>query len=370
MRRAAGPLALRGSFDIALLLACITGCNDGAPARSVHPDRRYLTYPNPPAIATLGPQRTATNLALGVIVGDSAGPADSLFGKIVDVRFDGAGRIITLDGRLAKLRIYSASGELLQQLGRPGPGPEEFADPLSLAFDNQEIFVGSLDRTVKVFRLEGDRYRWARTLLVGTAPKSMCAIHGRLYVNGPGLDDASVVMVFDTRDGTRLASFGQVYRSANRLINHQLNTGKLVCDGATGTIALALSGGLGELRAFDSTGTPRWITRVGGFRPTRVIDVGSGYSVEFPEEGFHRFQSIVLAPSNVLIVQVAYLTKADATTHAHYTNLETIFLDVRTGAQLGADSTLPPLNAASAALAAGYYDDPYPRFGIWKVLKW
>ncbi len=295
---------------------------------------------------------------------------DSLFGKVVDVKFLGTDRLLTLDGRMGQLRVYSSDGRLLTSVGRPGPGPAEFSEPLALGVIDRSVLVGSLDRTVKVFADDDSRLSLTRVLRVDGAPRSLCAIGQRLYVNGPNLDQPSIVTVYDLRDGHQLQAFPPAYHSPNRLINLQLNSAKLACHAESNTIVAALSGGIGEIRSFDSTGRVRWITRLTKFRPGIIAETAAGYSVDIPAAGVDRVLSVVVLPSTRLLVQIAFLSKEAAIAQAQFSNVTSIVLDLHSGKQLGS-LTLPVVSAVNdGSTGAGYYDEPFPHVQLWRSLPW
>jgi hypothetical protein len=70
----------------------------------------------------------AEDLRIGSV--DAEGP--ELFGNIVDLAVDAAGRIYVLEGQAKELRIFDANGVHLATAGREGGGPGEFAQPLMM----------------------------------------------------------------------------------------------------------------------------------------------------------------------------------------------------------------------------------------------
>jgi len=59
-------------------------------------------------------------------IGAIDGPDEVLFGRIVSVAVDGAGRLIVADEQNGEIRIFDAAGAHLQTIGGSGEGPGEF----------------------------------------------------------------------------------------------------------------------------------------------------------------------------------------------------------------------------------------------------
>jgi hypothetical protein len=72
--------------------------------------------------------RLVEDLRIGSV--DAEGP--ELFGNVMDLAADAAGRIYVLEGQAKELRIFDANGVHLATAGREGGGPGEFAQPLMM----------------------------------------------------------------------------------------------------------------------------------------------------------------------------------------------------------------------------------------------
>jgi hypothetical protein len=68
-------------------------------------------------------------------LGRSDGGGPDVFGEVWDVTQDGAGRIYVIDRQAKDVRVFTATGQHVRTLGRPGEGPGEFVEPFSFAWD-------------------------------------------------------------------------------------------------------------------------------------------------------------------------------------------------------------------------------------------
>jgi hypothetical protein len=66
-------------------------------------------------------------------IGAMEGEGPDVFGRIVGLVVDGAGRIWALDRQARELKIFGPDGAHVRTVGRGGGGPGEFGDPIGLA---------------------------------------------------------------------------------------------------------------------------------------------------------------------------------------------------------------------------------------------
>jgi len=81
--------------------------------------------------------RLVPEVAIGVL----DGPPEEIFGIIISLDVDTAGRLLVLDGQALEVRIYSGTGEHRLSFGRRGSGPGEFqgADQLRATADGRIV---------------------------------------------------------------------------------------------------------------------------------------------------------------------------------------------------------------------------------------
>ncbi len=85
-----------------------------------------------------GPElRLEETLRIGSLEGE-----DDTFGRVMDAKFDGSGRIFVADDLSRQVTVYRGDGRLVGVLGRRGQGPGEFLSPWKIAIDAADsIFV-------------------------------------------------------------------------------------------------------------------------------------------------------------------------------------------------------------------------------------
>jgi len=138
---------------------------------SLQPDQGLRIAGKPSAVAILdqriyvgNPDRQTVEIyrAQG---GGSAGSFGS--GAVAypsDIAVDpGRGLVFVVDGRSQQVRVFTATGALVQVIGAPGPGTNQFLAPIGIAVDTarQEVLVSdygappTVKAAVKIFRYDG-----------------------------------------------------------------------------------------------------------------------------------------------------------------------------------------------------------------------
>jgi len=123
-----------------------------------------------------GDPRTAGGPVLepDLTIGELGAPMDYQFGSITGIDVDAQGRIYVLDEQASTVRVFDASGELLQTMGRPGAGPGELSGtPRGLLVDaNGVVHVADpRNRRIQAFAPDGSS--------AGTTPLTMDPALGR-----------------------------------------------------------------------------------------------------------------------------------------------------------------------------------------------
>lgn len=139
----------------------------------------------------------------GVVIGDTDGPDEFVFGTISGVLVDPQGMIHVSDPQAMEIRTFSRGGEFLRRVGREGEGPGEFKyiNGLALGPGGIGALDGGLGR-VTVFDSTGDvartfRLQRAYIILSNYAPMAFDS-QGRFFDRGtlsrrPGVDSVGVI---------------------------------------------------------------------------------------------------------------------------------------------------------------------------------
>lgn len=102
-------------------------------------------------------QVEAFNLASGEYLGPFGNAAQTKRGFPVAVAVDGQGQVYVVDMGLSRVRVYSETGELLREFGRPGNRPGLFARPRSVAVgpDGTTYVTDTVTEVVQMFDAVG-----------------------------------------------------------------------------------------------------------------------------------------------------------------------------------------------------------------------
>ena len=121
-------------------------------------------------------------------VGSVTGEDWEQFGRIFQVRFDGAGNLYLLDIYSSRVVVVDPEGGFARVIGRPGDGPGEFTFPRSLAvMPDGTVVVG--DTGQRAFHIYGSDGQFARKVRMGD---NLLGIAGGLYADRSG--NTSVVL--------------------------------------------------------------------------------------------------------------------------------------------------------------------------------
>lgn len=320
-------------------------CSEPARAGEEHPSRERLVHPVP-ASETLRLTAAAPLIADdGLLAVGRAGigppyftigaldaPAEQVFGAIESVGVGPDGTVLILDVQAREVRIFDERGRALRTVGGYGGGPGEFLEPRSMRV-GREMYVAEASGHVSVFRFGADSVAFSHFLHHGGDIWDLCVMRGHVYVHGMTPGDPGTVHVYGL-DSELLHSFGEVYRTGNPMIRHQLSRGRIACAEAADVVLLAPAM-LPELRAYSRAGELLWWMEIEDFVPLPVTETATGGSLmTFPERGWHT--TIGLAASDVsgaALLQVALITDESRRRKDRYARLHTfmISLDDRAG---------------------------------------
>lgn len=307
-------------------------------------------------------------------IGALGGDETQLLGDIEDVAIDPRGQVVVLDRQSERVRVYDIGGDFLHDVGRPGSGPGEFDDPRALTVDEEGTLWVADWPDLQWFAPDDS----AGFTYVGSAQPNlwvwhMCALDGRLYVSGMrlgayyGRDTSTafppVIQVVDA-DGVRLAGFGRVYRSPNRLIQENMLIGAGTCLPNHALIVYAPDD-LGEIRAWSPVGEPAWTTDLIDFNPLYWEETEDRGDQPHFEKPWETVRALTVFPPDHILVQTGFRNDSIRNAGGGDLRLDTYIIDAATGrgAYLGSD--IPLLVLIDDSIAIGKQSVPFPQLHIY-----
>jgi hypothetical protein len=296
------------AIPLLLLVAC-------SQQPRLHPRADALARPTLPALmvdleASNGggpspvPPPSAETSPSPVVIGTFSGRSSTVLGRVVGVTRVG-GQIGVLDAQTMTLRVFSLDGMPLYDLGAKGQGPGEFMSPRAVHGLGEGAFV-VFDAAGRVTRFDAKPGAPPRTLLrFDGLLESGCVLGDDIYVHGLRPGDDRVVHRYDSV-GHYLGSFGEMYRTENRVVLMHVTLGRIACMPAQGLVVV-LPALLPELRAYTAEGTLFWWILFRGFTPLELEEIEGGATMREPCGGFDTWAG--LAPSrsgSELLVQVLH----------------------------------------------------------------
>lgn len=296
--------------------------------------------------------------------GTEADAPEHAIGRIYKVLLLPDRGVVIVDDRSQVVRVYASSGRPQQVVGRAGQGPGEFRRPLSAAIDGRgRLYVSDTNRRIQVFAPSGGEYHYERTLTLEVEAQDMCFLGDNLIVQGLSLARQALIHIFD-EDGKLVRSFGALYRSPSPDMNEEFGLGRISCDGKRGLIYYAPRIGIGEVRAFEVSGTPSWRTTFSGFRSNPWVSENRTLTTRLSRNGNHTLITLALVEGHGLLVQWTFRTWQQLMDEDSFGSTVSFLLDPATGEPLALGDGLPLVPAISVARAVAVYEDPVPRFEV------
>lgn len=131
----------RAPYGAFLLALAAASCSDGSEATTSRPaNASFDTLPGGRVLVTNTGEPVWTpemawelNEDLRLGTADAGGPTEQQFGLVFAVASDSRGRIYVLDIIAQVVRVFGPDGSFAHEVGRPGEGPGELAQPFDLS---------------------------------------------------------------------------------------------------------------------------------------------------------------------------------------------------------------------------------------------
>lgn len=368
-------------WQFAVCAALLAGCSERSrPEGRQHPIPNLLVRPAAP-VSILDFNRstrdtskivellnTARSTSPDFRIGLLNGPDEQVFGKIADVAVDPNHRVFILDSQARELRMFDNDGSFIQVLGGPGRGPREFSHPRALAKGPEDhLFVLDGLGKVTVMKIGSDSVRFSHLFHLQAGLYDGCVLGAQLYVHGMKAADGHAIHVY-TLEGEPLHSFGEVYRTGNRIIQRQLSRGRIACVEGADVVVLTPTA-LPEVRVYRPDGELLWWLEVKDYLPIEVLETHTGGSVlRVPDKGYHASMTLVPSDdSNHVMLQVALVTRESRERKQGFDLLHTfiISIDEQRGVYVG--DQWPPLLYWSSSRLIAAEENPYPGLTVLRL---
>lgn len=374
--------------SVALSAVMTPGCSSPPPPEEAHPQRTGFVHPIP-ASDTIhlpgsdpihgAPALPRTPFSLpdlrGTTLGAESTPEDQVFGAISSIAIVPDGRVLVLDPQAREVRVFRDTEPALpalQTLGGHGSGPGEFLTPRTLVLGpGEHLWVLEIRGDASVFRLNGDSVEFSHRVRLGREVWDACILEERLYVHGMRGGDRGAVHVYDM-EGRWSHSFGEIYRTTNPIVRHQLSQGHIACVDNP-PLVLVAPAHLPELRAYDPEGRLLWWVSLTGFRPLGISSVQEprtgrrGSRMTFPSEGWHSIVGLVASSEQgAALVQVrTHVVEEHPPPGAP--GLQTFVVDLRARRSVPAHGPWPRVVSWSPSRILAIEEDPYPSLVRFEV---
>jgi sugar lactone lactonase YvrE len=339
--------------------ACIAGGSGLLSAQN------RLTYPPLDRILRIEQPRLA--------IGDEHRDGPALFGTITGVAMDGAGNVYVLDGIDHSVRAFSPTGTHLGSAGRPGRGPGDLNQPLSLWHDGvAKLYVVDRNEGISVFDTRDGSPRYSHRFGAELRPTAMCVLDRAILV--AALRDGGVLHELSSGHVIR-RSMGELFRrDTHPEIQATFDREQLVmtCDAERGRIFVA-EGHHQLVRAYDGGGRVLWQTSLPDYSGYRVAPDRRLPNAVAVFWGEFTTRTLMLVEPDLLVIQAHHQTRrrdpsrSGALTPTDH-GIVTYVLSASTGAVLTRQYGVPFfLAATNGNEVAAYHDEPFPRVFLARV---
>lgn len=224
--------------------------------------------------------------------------SDLEIGLISDVTIDKLGRLYVLDEKQQLIFIFDESGNLIQEIGGRGRGPNEFERAKTFVnYKDQLLIVGNGYR-IDIYDISNEVVKYENSIKVKEQIHTICSIGDKLFANKkqvlpPGseseTDKTNLIIAYNLPDIKELQNFGQAYLSTNGMVVDRLSTGNLSCNEESNTVLFTFDK-IPYIHGYDAIeGELRWVTHLDELSLSKIIENNEGgktrLTYEIPKEG-------------------------------------------------------------------------------------
>ncbi len=297
-------------------------------------------------------------------VGEMEGDQSRVFGLIKDVASDDRGNFAVLDAQAQRVQVFSPTGAFLQQIGKPGRGPGEFAVPVALTYgEDGTLFVADVsNRRVEVFERNDSVLRRSSSFPMDFHVSDFCTIGDELYLLG--YREGRMVHVYD-REGRHRRSFGVPERMNDDYLRTTFSEGVIACLEEPGAL-LVLPLLSDRLRVFSLEGEEMWHSRIPDYEHVTIERRGGSITFSRPSGRHHMTSSISVLGPNRAIVQVGFIGEG-AKNSEEMTAVTSYLVQARPGAIIRMSDGTPRIVHMGSERAYSPRPEPYPHVSIFRV---
>ncbi|SHK20767.1 6-bladed beta-propeller [Rhodothermus profundi] len=157
-----------------------------------------------------------------------------MFGRVQDVAIDRRGRVFVLDNEYATVRVFSAKGDFLFEVGRRGEGPGEFIYPEFLAIDSHDtLYVTDRRHGIHVFAPRDNHYQYVRTIILPRIASGGLCVSDTSIIISDRLSNRNKSLIYHIgKSGNIINQFGKGinYDTNNPLVLSYITRNYMACD--------------------------------------------------------------------------------------------------------------------------------------------
>jgi hypothetical protein len=314
-----------------------------------------------PAWPSMAQRPPRLELAPVTRIGVLDGPPEAVFGRIVGARIDGRGNVYILDQQANELRVFDKSGAFVARSSGRGQGPGELhiAQAVDLLADGRVAVLDQGNGRISVYAVDkGAAAPMPSFRFREVSVNNLCTLGTDLYLYG--YFDGKVLRRL-TSSGALVGDFGLSLRSFDHPVANSVTRGPMICVSPANLIVYTNSD-RPEVVSVHADGREAWRTTLRGFTEMIVAPVaGGGVRYSAPPGGYyHMIRSAFLVSPGVLAIQIERHEERSRGP------IETRFLAVDTGTELGSQAGLPLILSALGDMFVGMADDPFPAITIYR----